>query len=152
MDRPLQDVWKVHCFGCGALNAHGLQIKSRRDGEDMVCRWQPPAFHIGYPGYVYGGTIASIVDCHCIWTALDQYCRDTGHRLADGPPAHVYVTGSLKVNYLKPVPIDGEMELRARIIEQSERKMIIGCRVLHEGVLCADAEVVTVRVKAMTEA
>lgn len=76
MDRPLQDVLKVHCFGCGALNAHGLQIKSR---------WQPEPFHIGYPGYAYGGTIASVVDCHCIWTALAHYCRDTGHQLEDGP-------------------------------------------------------------------
>ena len=84
MDRPLQDVFKVHCFGCGALNAHGLQIKSRWEGDDMLCNWKPEPYHIGHPGYVYGGTIASVIDCHSIWTALAHYCRETGHALEDG--------------------------------------------------------------------
>lgn len=150
MDKPLQDVLKVHCFGCGALNAHGLQIKSRWEDEELVCRWQPEPFHIGYPGYVYGGTIASVVDCHCIWTALAHYCRDTGHQLEDGAPPYAFVTGSLKINYLKPIPVVGEMELRSRIIEKGERKMIIGCRVLHGGIECANADAITVRVKAPT--
>jgi len=59
--RALQDRLPVHCFGCGALNAHGLHIKSRWDGDEFVCLWQPRPEHIGYPGYVYGGTIASLV-------------------------------------------------------------------------------------------
>ena len=57
------------------------------------------------------------------------------------------MTGSLKVDYLKPVPIKGEMELRARVLEKGERKMIIGCRVLHSGIECATAEAVAVRVR-----
>ena len=114
--RALQDVLKVHCFGCGALNERGLQIKSRWDGDDMVCRWRPEPFHIGYPGFVYGGTIASVVDCHAIWTALATCSRSAGHALEDGPPPFAFVTGKLSVNYLKPVAIDHEMELRARVI------------------------------------
>ena len=66
--RALQDVLKVHCFGCGSLNAQGLQIKSHVEGNEVVCRWQPPPDHIGHPGIVYGGTIASIIDCHAMWT------------------------------------------------------------------------------------
>jgi acyl-coenzyme A thioesterase PaaI-like protein len=147
MDRPLQDVLQVHCFGCGALNTHGLRIKSRWDGDELLCKWRPEPYHIGYPGTVYGGTIASVVDCHCIWTALAHYCRDSGHSLDDRPPPFAFVTASLKVNYLKPVPIEGEMELRARPLEKGERKMLIGCRVLHCGIECATAEVLTVRVK-----
>ena len=57
------------------------------------------------------------------------------------------MTGSLKVDYLKPVPIDGEMELRARVLEKGERKTIIGCRVLHSGIECAAAVAVAVRVR-----
>jgi acyl-coenzyme A thioesterase PaaI-like protein len=147
MDRPLQDVFKVHCFGCGALNAHGLQIKSRWEGEDVLCNWKPEPYHIGHPGHVYGGTIASVIDCHSIWTALAHYCRETGHALEDGPPPFAFVTGSLKVDYLKPVPIDGELELRARVLEKGDRKTIIGCRVLHSGIECATAVAVAVRVR-----
>ncbi len=146
MDRPLQDVFKVHCYGCGALNAHGLQIKSRWDGDDMLCVWQPAPHHIGHPGYVYGGTIASIVDCHSIWTALAHHCREIGHALGEGAPPFAYVTGSLKLDYLKPVPIEGEIVLRARIQEKTERKSVINCRVFHHGIECATAKVATVRV------
>jgi acyl-coenzyme A thioesterase PaaI-like protein len=146
MDRPLQDVLKVHCFGCGALNAHGLRIKSRWDGEDLLCSWKPEAYHIGHPGYVYGGTIASVVDCHCIWTAMAHYCREINHSLDNGPPPFAYVTASLTINFLKPVPIEGEMELRARPVEKGKRKMAIACRVLHGGMECAIGEVVAVRV------
>jgi len=147
MDRPLQDVLKVHCFGCGARNAHGLRIKSRWDGEDLLCQWRPEPYHIGYPGFVYGGTIASVVDCHSIWTAVAHHCREIGHSLDDGPPPFAYVTGSLKVNYLKPVPIEGEMELRARVLENAQRRVVVGCRVSHSGIECANAEVTTVRVE-----
>lgn len=146
LDRPLQDVLKVHCFGCGALNAHGLHIKSRQEGGELVCHWRPEPFHIGYPGYVYGGTIASVIDCHSIWTALAQHCSDTGHRLEDGPPNVAFVTGALTINYVKPVPIEGEMELRAVVSQKSERKMVVACHVMHNGVECVNAEVVAVRV------
>jgi hypothetical protein len=53
-----------HCYGCGRLNEHGLQTKSYWDGEEAVCTFHPKAYHIAVPGYVYGGLIASIIDCH----------------------------------------------------------------------------------------
>jgi acyl-CoA thioesterase FadM len=147
--RALQDVIKLHCFGCGALNERGLQIKSRWDGEDLVCRWRPQPFHIGHPGIVYGGAIASVVDCHSIWTALATCCRDSGFDLQDGRPPFAFVTGKLSVNYLKPAAIEGELELRARVTDRADRRYTVGCRVLQQGVECANAEVVAVRVKAM---
>ena len=147
LGRPLQDILKVHCFGCGALNAHGLRIKSVWAGEDLVCRWRPEPFHIGYPGYVYGGTIASVVDCHAIWTAMATLCRDTDHDIANGPPPFAFVTGKLSISYLKPMAIDREMELRARVIDTGERKSVVDCRVFQDGDECASAEVVTVRVR-----
>ena len=146
MDRPLQELFKVHCFGCGVLNPQGMQIRSLWDGEDLLCRWRPAPHHIGHPGLVYGGTIASAVDCHCIWTALAHDCRDRGHALEDGPPAFGFVTGSLKVDFLKPMPIEGEMVLRARVCEKRERKTVVTCSVHHSGIECARAEVVAVRI------
>ena len=83
--RALQDLLKVECFGCGALNERGLKIKSRWAGDRLVCLWRPEAHHIGYPGFVHGGMVASIVDCHAIWTAIAHLCREQGHDLAAGP-------------------------------------------------------------------
>jgi acyl-coenzyme A thioesterase PaaI-like protein len=113
MNGALQNAFPNECFGCGSLNAHGLQIKSVLYGDDTLCKWQPEPYHIGYPGYVCGGIVASVVDCHCIWTAIAHHCRENSQSLdADTPPV-AYVTGALKVNYLKPIPIEGRMELRA---------------------------------------
>lgn len=144
--RPLQDRLPVHCFGCGTLNAHGLHIKSRWEGEEFVCVWQPRPEHIGFPGRVHGGTIASVVDCHAIWASLSVHCAEAGHDLNDGPPPFGVVTGSLRVNYLKPASVAQALELRARIVEHGERKSVVACSVRQGSVECATADVVTVRV------
>ncbi len=145
--RALQDLLKVECFGCGALNERGLKIKSRWAGDQLVCHWRPEAHHIGYPGFVYGGTVASVVDCHAIWTAMAFLCRDQAHDLAAGPPPFAFVTGRLSVNYLKALRIDTALELRAQVVEQGERKSLVTCEVLQGGDVCATAEVLAVRVK-----
>lgn len=146
--RALQDRLQVHCFGCGVLNAHGLKIKSQWQDDEFICVWQPRPKHIGYPGCVYGGTIASVVDCHAVWAALSMHCRDSGHDLNDGPPPFGVVTASLHVNYLKPAAIARPLELRARIALHGERKTVIACSVRQGEVECATAEVIAVRVKA----
>jgi len=148
--RALQDRLQVHCFGCGALNAHGLHIKSRWEGDELVCVWQPRPEHIGFPGHVYGGTIASVVDCHAVWAALSVHCREAGHDLSSGPPPFGVVTGSLRVSYLKPASVALPLELRARIVEHGERKSVVACSVHQGSVERATAEVVTVRVKGMS--
>jgi acyl-coenzyme A thioesterase PaaI-like protein len=144
----LQDLLKVVCFGCGALNERGLKIRSRWAGDRLVCRWQPEAHHIGYPGFVYGGTVASVVDCHAIWTAMATWCREQAHDLSVGPPPLAFVTGRLSVNYLKAMRIDAMLELSAHVLEQGERKSLVACEVLQDGQICAIAEVLAVRVKA----
>jgi acyl-coenzyme A thioesterase PaaI-like protein len=147
--RALQDCLQVQCFGCGALNERGLQIKSRWHGDELVCVWQPRPEHIGFPGVVYGGTIASVVDCHAVWASLSMHCRAAGHDLGSGAPPFAVVTGSLHVNYLKPASVAEPLELRARIVEHGERKSIVACSVRQGSVECATAEVVTVRVKGV---
>jgi len=147
--RALQDRLRVRCFGCGTLNAHGLHIKSRWQGDELVCVWQPRPEHIGFPGYVYGGTIASIVDCHAVWAALSRRCREVGHDLSSGPPPFGVVTGSLRVIYLKPALVAQSIELRARIVTHNEHKSVVACRVRQGPVECATADVVAVRVKGL---
>lgn len=143
MYQALQDLAPVHCYGCGSLNAHGLQIKSFWAGDDVVCAWRPQPHHIGYPGILYGGIIASVVDCHCIWTASAY-----AHRMADVDLKDAlkfpYVTASLTVNYRKPVPIGEAIDLRARVADFGERKALVRCKVSCRGQLCAEAEVLAV--------
>lgn len=141
--RALQDVLKTSCFGCGTLNAQGLQIKSRWESDELVCRWRPPEHHIGHKGIVYGGSMASVVDCHCVWTAMATYCRDGALGIEAAPP---FVTGSLTVKYLKPARVTMPLELRARVTHAADRRFTVHCRVLQDGIACALADVVAVRV------
>lgn len=147
MERALQDILEVHCYGCGALNEHGLQIKSFWAGDEVVCAWRPKPHHIGHPGILYGGMIASVVDCHCIWTAWAHAHRQAGIEM-DAMPRFLYVTAALQINYRKPVPIEQPIQLRARVVEYGERKATVKCTVIADGVLCADAELVAVRMRS----
>ena len=144
--RPLQDRLPCDCYGCGTLNPHGLHIKSRWEGSVFVCNWQPKPEHIAYPGLVYGGTIASIVDCHAVWAALAVHCRRIGHNILTGPPPFRVVTASLQVKFLRPASVAQVLELRASVVEQGARKSVVTCSVRQGPLECASAEVVTVRV------
>ncbi len=115
-----------HCFGCGSSNPHGLHIKSywHNDSDnETIAFYTPQPYHTGgYPGFVYGGLIAAILDCHGNGTAAAAgyrfYRRDM-----DSLPALRYVTASLQLNFLKPTPFGAILELHARITEVTERKV-----------------------------
>lgn len=133
------------CYGCGRLNPHGLQIKSYWEGEEAVCRYTPEPYHTAIPGYVYGGLIASLIDCHSTGTASAAACRtEAGSSRVE--PATRFLTASLHVDYLKPTPIDETLEIRAVIKEIKGRKVVVASRLIAAGKVCATGEVVAVRV------
>ena len=133
-----------HCYGCGRLNRHGLRIKSYWDGEETVCRFQPRPYHIAVPGYVYGGLIASIIDCHCACTAAAAVCRAGGRSLDDGP-IPVFLTRSLHVDYLRPTPLDEPFEIRASVSEIKGRRAVVDATLHACREICARGRVVVVR-------
>jgi acyl-coenzyme A thioesterase PaaI-like protein len=137
----------AHCHGCGRLNAQGMQIKSRWDGDgpDLVASYMPRPDEIGVPGFAYGGLIASLIDCHAMGTAAAASERAAGRAIGDRP-APRYVTGSLKVDFLKPTPADTPLEVRAHAKEIGERKVIVDATVSANGVVTARGEVVAVRI------
>lgn len=132
------------CYGCGRFNTHGLQIKSFWDGDESVCRFQPAPYHLAFPGFVYGGLIASLIDCHATGTAIAAKYREEKRALDTDPPL-AYVTASLHVDYVAPTPIDATLELRARVKEISDRKAMVSVTLSANGRLCARGEVVNVR-------
>jgi acyl-coenzyme A thioesterase PaaI-like protein len=132
------------CFGCGRLNALGLQIKSYWDGEESVCRFTPLPHHTAMPGFVNGGIIASVIDCHGTGTAAAAAYRAEGRAMDTEPPLR-FVTGSLHVDYLRPTPIDAPMELRGRVKQIKGRKVVVGVTLSSKGEVCATGEVVAVQ-------
>ena len=134
-----------HCYGCGRLNEHGLQIKSRWEGDETVCTFTPEEHHIAIPGYVYGGLIASLIDCHCIATAAAATLRAQGREVGTEPPLR-FVTASLHVDYLRPTPLGVPLEVRAMVTEIKRRKVLVAATLSAEGEVCARGEVVAVRI------
>lgn len=134
-----------HCYGCGRLNEHGLQIKSYWDGEESVCIFLPKPYHTAIPGYVYGGLIASLIDCHCTGTAAAAaYCAEG--RTMDTKPALRFLTASLHVDYLSPTPLGEPLEIRASVKEIKGRKVVVAAKLSTKGELCARGEVVAIQV------
>lgn len=129
-----------HCYGCGRLNEQGHQIKSYWDGDETVARFTPKPYHIAIPGYVYGGLIASLIDCHGTGTAaLASYRAEK--REPDTLPPFRFVTASLQVSYLRPTPIGVELELRGKVIEMIGRKVLSEITLSANGVITARGEV-----------
>jgi acyl-coenzyme A thioesterase PaaI-like protein len=135
----------AHCYGCGTLNEHGHQIKSFWDGEESVCHFMPEPYHIAVPGYVYGGLLASLVDCHGTGTAAAAAYRADG-RAMDTEPALRFLTASLHVDYLKPTPLGIELEIRGRVKEVKGRKVVIEEWIIANRVITVRGEVIAVQV------
>jgi len=141
-----QDLYRedyAHCYGCGRLNPDGLQIKTRWEGDESVTRYTPRPYHIAIPGFVYGGVLASLIDCHGTGTAAAAAARAQGRPLDSDPPLR-YVTASLKVDYLKPTPLGVELEIRGRATEVKGRKAVVESTLYADGVATVRGEVIAV--------
>ncbi|HKI83830.1 MAG TPA: PaaI family thioesterase [Candidatus Krumholzibacteria bacterium] len=130
------------CYGCGALNEHGHQIKSYWDGDETVCTFQPKPYHTAIVGYVYGGLIASLIDCHGTGSAAAAMHRHRGGKEGEEIPR--FVTAALHVNYLKPTPMGPELVIRGTIEEIKGRKVVVSAELSADGVVCATGKVVCV--------
>ncbi|MBF0227166.1 MAG: PaaI family thioesterase [Desulfobacterales bacterium] len=135
-----------HCYGCGNLNEDGLKIKSYWDGDESVCIFTPKPYHKAIPGYVYGGLIASVIDCHSTGTAAAAAYKYENRSMGTAPPIR-FLTASLHVDFLKPTPIDADMEIRSKVKEIKGRKVIVTSILMSKGNICAKGEVVAVAVK-----
>ncbi|MEP1034208.1 PaaI family thioesterase [Ekhidna sp.] len=137
------------CFGCGS-NHEGLQIKSYWDGDISVCEWRSEEKYHGWSNLMNGGIMATLIDCHCMGTAMADAYKKEGRSLATDPE-YRYATGTLTVKYLKPTP-NTTVELRARVVEVKGRKTVLKCDFLSEsGEKTAEADVVAIRVYDSSE-
>lgn len=146
----IQDLYPddfAHCFGCGRHNAHGHQLKSFVEGLDVVARFTPLAQHTALPGFVYGGLIASLIDCHAMATAAAATERAAGRRIGEGP-APRFVTAALNISFLKPTPIGGELLLRGHVTERGDRKAIVDVTISASNIVTVRGNVVAVPMPA----
>ena len=147
-EESFQDQGAVnYCYGCGADNKNGLQIKSYWDGDEAIATWKPQPHHCGgFKEIVNGGIIASLIDCHSLNLAI-AYAYRSERRAIGSNPRIGYVTANLNISYLKPTPISELLQLRARITKIEGRKAWISCALSAAGQVCATGEVLGIRIQ-----
>jgi acyl-coenzyme A thioesterase PaaI-like protein len=135
----------AQCYGCGKLNEFGHQIKTCWDGDETVTKFTPKPYHTALPGYVYGGLLASLIDCHGTGTAALAAFKNENREVDTLPPFR-FVTASLQVDYLKPTPIGVELEIRGKVVEIKGRKVVSEISLFANGVETVRGKVIAVQV------
>lgn len=138
-DYPDDFAW---CFGCGRLNEEGYRFRTGWLGEETVTYYEPSPKHIAIPGFVYGGLIASLVDCHGTGSCALALHRKNGFEPGSGEAPPRFVTASLNVNYLKPTPQGKLLKAVGKVEEIHPKKWKVTVEVFADETLCAMGEVV----------
>ena len=147
-DDSFQDQGAVeNCYGCGAGNASGLQIKSFWTADGATCEFKPKEYHSGgTPEIVYGGLIASLIDCHSCNLAIATLYKNDKREIGSTPKIHC-VTADLNVSYKKPVPIDATITVNAKITSLEGRKIWVESEVIANNIVCAEGKVLAIKLK-----
>lgn len=143
----LQDLGTVlDCFGCGSNNENGYQFKSYLEGDTATLSFIPKSYQCGgASSYVYGGLLASVIDCHSCNLALALYYRDEKRDIGSKPRIRG-VTAQLNVTFKAPTPIDVLFTATAKIISREGKKTWVRTEITSKGIITAWGEVLCVRI------
>jgi acyl-coenzyme A thioesterase PaaI-like protein len=135
-----------YCWGCGADNPAGLQLKSEWADDVAIASWTPDPAHAAGPRHLLnGGIIATLLDCHGVCTAVADACRREDREVGSDPEIW-YATASIRIDYLRPTPLDATLSLVARVTEHKDRRTVVECLLEAAGKERARAQVEAVRV------
>lgn len=139
----------AHCYGCGHGNPAGHQLKSYlREGITEAHFTPGMQYSGGVPGHVYGGMIASLLDCHGTASAAAFAVRERGAEIEEQSEPPRFVTASLKVEFKNPTPQGVELLMRGELQSVEGRKVRVVLS-LHAGdVVCATGEMLAIELRA----
>ena len=143
-DRLNKDAPIRHCYGCGADNQHGLRLKSFLEGDQGIGRWKAEEHHCAYPGYLNGGIACTLIDCHSAWTAFAVECKERGVDMSGDAKLPTGWTRALSIEFLKPVPLDAEILLRASVAKKGSSSRTVKCSIYANDEECVRGEVTMV--------
>lgn len=119
------------CFVCGVDNASGLKSSfyELEDGQFMAI-FKPAEEHQGYPGRLHGGVAATILD------------ETIGRAIMVAGADNIWgVTIDLSLKYRKPVPLDKELRVLARVVSDKNRYFLAeGEIILPDGSIAVTAQ------------
>lgn len=124
------------CFGCGHGNPKGLRLRSYPgpaydDDHVVTAAFMPWPEHDNGLGYLNGGIISTVLDCHSAAAVMLESQR-LGIPVLPGA-ALSYVTAGLDVRYLRPSPLHEPVELRAVVTAADEGQMTVDVELVFDG-------------------
>ena len=135
-----------HCYGCGTRNPQGHRLRSCLNGNQTIARFTPDTkYSGGVPDHVYGGLIASLLDCHGTASAAAFSARLDAPAAGNATPLPRFVTASLKVDFKRPTPMGVELILRGVLRSLAGRKAWIDMTLSAGEDTCAVAEMLAIR-------
>lgn len=132
------------CYGCGRLNDDGHHFRTGWDGDQTVTIYTPPEKYMALPGFIYGGMLASMIDCHGTGSAALALHRKNGHEVEDEAEPPRFVTASLHVDFLKPTPAHIPLKVVGTVKEIHPKRWQVNSELYANDTLCARGEVVAV--------
>jgi acyl-coenzyme A thioesterase PaaI-like protein len=89
------------CYACGDLNPVGLHLRFRMEDGWAIAAFTAERVHQGYPGFVHGGVVTSLLDEAMGWATY-----------GNGIWA---LTGKLELRFREAVPTDEPLTVRGHI-------------------------------------
>ena len=121
------------CFGCGPRNDAGLRIRSFEAGDGtVVADWSPRPEHEAFDGYVNGGILGTLIDCHSNWTAIAALLA--AGWASDAPST---VTAEYSVRFRRPTPSSGTLRLVGKPVDVAPDRVTVETEVVADGVVTA---------------
>lgn len=125
-----------NCFACGQKNPIGIKLRFRKEGENLISTtFVPPENWTGWSNIMHGGFQALLLDETMSWSLWGLLSE------------RHFVTASLDMKYLKPIKVQQELKVFAKISENLEKIVKVEGEIQNsEGVVLASAKGVFVRV------
>ncbi|MDM1044398.1 PaaI family thioesterase [Myroides sp. 1354] len=150
MKKAIQDLYPenlAHCYGCGKLNPAGHQLKTYLDEEGgTMAHFTPKSEHTALLGSVYGGLIASLLDCHGTGSAAAFVCIEDKIPFETPLPVRC-VTASLKIDFKAMTPMGVPLVLKGKLRSIEGRKIWVDMTLSAGDILCATGEILAIRLK-----
>ncbi len=145
LEKAIQDVYPddiAWCFGCGRLNKDGHHLRTGWQGDQTVTFFKPDSKYMGIPGFLYGGIMASLIDCHGTGSASLALHRKNGNEIGDGSIPPRFVTASLNVEFLQPTPQEVTLKAVGTVEEIHPKRWKVETEVYAQDTLCARGTVI----------
>lgn len=109
LKNPYAEFREYQCFGCSPSNPFGLRMEFYKEGDEVVCKWDPVEHFQGFHDILHGGIQSTMMDEIASWVVF--VLLDTAG-----------VTYQLSTRFRKPVFLSkGTITIRAKLVKQEKR-------------------------------